>query len=77
MNEYTNQAIEPIIRAEPEGHPGNELMFTDDQFFEFYERNAMWLPDNEVVIHDVITTWMEFLKESNDRTTHSLPNSLS
>lgn len=77
MSEYTDQATESIIWAEPEGCPGNEPMFTDDQFFEFYERNAMWLPDNEVAIHDVITTWMEFLKESNDHTTHSLPNALS
>jgi len=40
--------------------------FTDEQFFEFYEANAIWMPDNAVAIHDVITTWMDFLKEQHD-----------
>ena len=77
MSEYADQEIESIVEAEPEGCPGNEPMFTDDQFFEFYERNSMWLPDNAVAIHDIITTWMDFLKESNDSTINSLPNPLS
>lgn len=77
MGEYADLAIEEMIWEEPEGCPGEEPMFTDDQFFEFYEHNAIWLPGNVAEIHDVIIIWMEFLRDSNDRTTNSLPHSFS